>query len=79
MHPITTLMLSFLLYLQSEDKMDLSKAHKIEDDPTHKQFLVWQWTDFHQWNLYVYMQDAIEQYINIEEKNTINREVHEKG
>lgn len=68
MHPITTLMLSFLLHLQSENKIDLCKATQIQDDPTHKQFMVWQWTDFQQWNLYVHMQDAVDEFIRMEQK-----------
>lgn len=64
---ITALMVAFLLHLSTEEQIDLCKAKKIQNDPNFKHFLVWKWMYIRQWDLYVYMQEAIDQFIKIEE------------
>ena len=64
---ITALMVAFLLHLNAQGQIDLCKAKKIQNDPNFKHFLIWKWMNIREWDLYVYMEEAIQQFIKIEQ------------
>lgn len=75
---ITSLMLAFLLQLQSKDCLDLFLATKAQDCPPSKIRLIHQFLDHNQWELYVCMDEAIDAFIEIEKQRKIEYNKQQK-
>jgi len=75
---ITSLMLSFLIHLQSQDCLDLFLASEAQDSPNAKIRLVDQFIDHNQWELYVCMDEAIDAFVEIEKQRKINYNKEQK-
>lgn len=75
---ITSLMLAFLLHLQSKDCLDLFLATKAQDCSPAKIRLIHQFLDHNQWELYVCMDEAIDAFIEIEKQRKINYNKQQK-
>lgn len=65
---ITALMVAFLLHMHSEGKLNIRIASQIQDSDFYKKQLVNQWIDESEWNLYVCMDEALDQFIEIEKE-----------
>lgn len=65
---ITTLMVAFLLQLHSESKLNIRMAEQIQDSPYVKKKLVDDWVNQFEWDLYVCMDEALDQFIFIEKQ-----------
>ena len=70
---ITALMVAFLLNLQSEQKLNLASAEKILQSPKDHHSLIFKWINCRKWDLYVYMQEALEQFIHLEQQSRANK------
>lgn len=75
---ISTLMLAFLLHLQSEECLDLFLAIKAKDCPPSKIRLIHQFLDHNQWDLFVCMDEALDSFINIEKQRKIDYNKQQK-
>lgn len=81
---ITALMVSFLIHLQSENQLTLTDAQRMLNTPRDHQLLIFKWMDFRSWDLYVYMREALEQFIHLEQqakvksyaKSLTQKEIH---
>lgn len=65
---LTNLMLAFLFHLQSQDRFDLCYANKIIDLPYSKCKIIHDFVDHNQWELYTCMNEALDSFIEIENK-----------
>ena len=67
---ITALMVAFLLHLQSEDQLNLIHAKKLlqSNSLREKNSLIFQWLDWRKWDLHIYMQEALEQFIHLQQQ-----------
>lgn len=63
---ITSLMVAFLLHLHSEGKLNIRIASQIQDSEISKKQIVDQWIDENEWNLYICMDEALDQFMDIE-------------
>lgn len=68
---ITALMVAFLIHLQSENQLNLTDAKRMLDAPKDHHLLIFKWMDFRSWDLYVYMREALEQFIHLEQQAKI--------
>lgn len=65
---ITSLMVAFLLHLHSEGKINIRIASQMQDSEISKKQLVDKWIDESEWNFYVCMDEALDQFIEIEKE-----------
>lgn len=65
---ITTLMVAFLLQLHSESKLNIRMAEQIQDSPYVKKKLVDDWVNQFEWDLYICMDEALDEFILIEKE-----------
>lgn len=63
---ITALMVAFLIHLQSEYDLTPLKIKELLKSPRCIHHLVFQWSDFTKWDLYIHMRDAMERMLKIE-------------
>ena len=63
---ITSLMVAFLLQLHSENKLNIRIASQTQDSELAKKQLVNQWVDENEWNLYLCMDEALDEFMRLE-------------
>lgn len=68
---ITAMMVAFLIHLQTQNQLTLTDAQRMLDTPRDHQLLIFKWMDWREWDLYIYMKEALEQFIHLEKQSKV--------